>query len=836
MAHFLSIEETFRKYESDPEGLSSETVHQRLQEFGKNQLEEKNISKVTLFFRQFHNPLVYILFAASFISISVAKITDFFAIIGIILINGLIGFYQELKAAKTIQGLKEMTESQSRVIRNGELVEIPSSELVPGDYQLFQEGELISADVRLTKAESLTINEASITGESTPVIKDAEEVLEQDTPAFELKNMLLTGTSIMRGSGEGIVVQTGANTYLASIAEKAQEDSPETPLTKAIRYFSNRYILLMIGLFAFMGLVGYMQGRSLLDLAYILLAGIVSAVPEGLPLVVTLVMVIGTIALSKHKALVRSLSSVETLGSVTVLASDKTGTITKGTLTVEQVFSSDEKKLKKIAALCNDARGKSGDPLDVALAHWVDAFQEIREKHPRIWTHPFDSKLMLMATATDEELYVKGAFEALKEKATSQDLQEIERTYHKFLEQGLRTLAFGCGEKTENRDPNSWEITITGLIGFIDPAKEGVKEAVGFAQKAGIHTIMITGDHPKTAQAIAESVGIDAKSCVTGQEVASLSDEELTEAIEKSSVLARILPEHKYRVVQALQAADELVAVTGDGVNDVPALKAADIGIAMGSGSAAAKDASDMVITDNNLKIIVDAIRNARVIADNIRKVIYYLCATSLMEVILIALSIFSNLPLPLTALQILWINIVTDGVQDKMFAFAKEEGNVMERGPRPPKRQFFAPMQIFRIAYFSIVLGGMTFLLYLYLLDQGHPLITIHTMVFTTVVFMQWANGLQAQKEKEPYLKNIWSSLTINPLIFVGLGGSFLLQGIPLYLLPEIFHCTPLSFHEMLYPIGGFCLSFFAVELRKWGEIALFQMTSIRKFFIKTD
>jgi Ca2+-transporting ATPase len=820
----MTIEEIFKHLATSVQGLSHQEAKKRLELFGKNVIQEEKISKLRIFFRQFNNVLIYILLAASLISLFVGEWADFLVINLIIVINSLIGFWQELKAESSIAALKRLTESKNKVMREGELTLVFSSELVPGDYLILHEGEVVTVDIRLVESAGLMVDESSLTGESVPVIKDHAALLSESTLPYELKNMLLTGTTIVRGTGRGVVVKTGDHTYLAKLAEKSAEASPETPLTKALGFFATRYVILVIALFAFLGIVGHLQGRSVLDLAYILLASLVSAVPEGLPIVITLMMVLGAISLNKKKALIRYLPSVETLGSATVIASDKTGTITEGKLVVKEVYSHDLEKLKHIAALCNDSHEGLGDPLDVALADWVEHYEEIREKFPRKWAYAFDTRLMLMATVNNisggEELLIKGAYEALKAKVeNTEELREMETAFHSFLHQGLRVLAFGQGQWT-NQDPSTWKIKIVGLIGFLDPPKQGVQEAVQFAKQAGIRVLMMTGDHPMTAEAVAKEVGIwTDRKILTGREIETLPDDNLLEAIKMTTVFARILPEHKYRIVKLLQGCKEIVAVTGDGVNDVPALKAADIGIAMGGGTEAAKSASKMVISDNNLTIIVDAIRNARVIADNVRKVIYYLASTSLQEICLISFAIFTSLPLPLAAIQVLWINIVTDGVLDKTFSFAKAEGDVMKRKPRNPEKQFFDFKQVFRILIFGITLGLICFFLYLHLLDK-YPFSTVSTIIFTSVVVAQWANGIQAQKETEPFFKNIAKSFTINPSIFVGMAAGLALQSFAIYLVPKLFHTTPMSLDHWKYPILVFFAAFGLVEIRKWLEL----------------
>ncbi len=823
--HSISIEETFRKLETSSKGLTEDEAERRLKEFGKNVLKEERVSKLKIFLRQFNHILVYILMIASVISILVQEYKDFFVIIGIILLNGFVAFWQELKAETSLAALRKLTEIQNKVIRDGVLKILSSKDLVPGDIVVFHEGEAVTADIRLFESRGLMADESLLTGELVPVLKNHSNTYSPETVLFDQENMLLAGTMITRGTGSGVVCRTGAHTYFATVAEKAQEKAPDTPLIRSLSRFVKGYVAFLLILFTVVCIVGIFQKRPILELIYVLLASLVSAVPEGLPIVLTLVMVIGALKLSKKGVLVRYLPSVETMGSATVIASDKTGTITQGKLKIAESYASDEGKLKQIAALCNDSHQGSGDPIDVALATWVEKSEELKHRFPRKWEYPFDTHLRLMATQHEidgkNELLVKGAFESLK--GIAQNISsEFESAFQTFLEKGYRVLAFGYGD-WNGESPKEWNIQIAGLVGFIDLAKEGVAEAVQSAKEAGIRVAMITGDHPLTAKAVAKAVGIYSENdlLITGKEIESQPENQILDALKKATVFARIIPDHKYQIVKLLQKDGEIVSVTGDGVNDVPALRAANIGIAMGSGTEAAKSVSEMVITDNNLRVIVDAIQNARVIADNIRKVIHYLLSTSLQELILITLAIFFSLPIPLSALQILWINIVTDGVQDKLFAFAKEEGNVMKRKPKHPDKLFFDKRQILRILFFGVPAGIITFLLYLYL-NGRYSYQTVTTVIFTSVVFAQWANGIQAQKEDEPFFKNIGRSFAINPIIFLGLATGIVLQFLAIHFFPAFFHSTRIPLELWIYPILIFIGSFLLVELRKWTMLIL--------------
>lgn len=822
--HSLPLEEVRERLSTSPDGLSESEVQARLAMYGKNVLHEEKTSRFAIFLRQFNNILIYILIIAAIISLIVSDIKDFFIIIFIISINSVIGYWQELKAEASLAALKKMTESRVCVLRDRSKTTIPSQDLVPGDCVIVAEGDIVTADIRLFEASSVTADESSLTGESLPVTKDPGADVPADAPPHSWKNSLLSGTTVVRGTGKGYVVGTGRTTYLARVAELAQERSPDSPFTRAINHFSRSYIILLIVIFTIVGIVAFLQGRPITAIAYLLVAQMVSAVPEGLPIVVTIIMVVGALALSKRKTLVRHLPSVETMGSATVIASDKTGTITEGRLSVQEVIALNHEDLVRAAALCNNATSGSGDPIDVALARWVDGYEAIRAANSRFWVFPFDTGKKMMATANTvsgrERFFIKGAYEELKKYAdNSKDLPGLEAKIDFLAGRGLRVLAFGAGD-WHGEDPVSWSFSIVGIIGFLDPEKPSALEAVRTAQKAGVRVVMITGDYPLTAREIAHKVHIwkESDRILTGPEIDAMTDDELAAALTTTTVLARILPEHKYRVVKLLQDQGEIVAVTGDGVNDVPALRAADLGIAMGGGTEAAKSAAKMVIVDNDLSVIIDAIRNARVIVDNIRKVIYYLVSTSVTEIMLISSSIVAGLPLPLLPIQILWVNLVTDGVQDKTFPFIREEGNVMARHPVHPARQFFDRRQIRRIGTFGFVMGSLGFLLFTYLLEK-YPYELAVSIMFTSFVCLQWFNGLQAQLEYEPYLLNIRRSILINPYIFLGIGAGLLLQLTAIYIIPGIFGVVPLALEHWVYVLALSLAGFLIVEAIKWWE-----------------
>ena len=823
--HFETLESLVEQLETSKEGLSNAAVEKNLATYGLNEIQEKKHNLFILFLAQFKSPLVYVLVFAALLSLFLGKLHEGLLILLIILINSFIGFWQEVKALSSIKALRKLTESKAQVKRENRAFPISSAELVPGDVIILSEGDIVPADIRLFDTTGVVIDESILTGESVPVQKDANLTLPKETLPYELDNMALSGTTVTKGKAEGFVVFTAEKTYLASIAGKAKEESPDTPLTKALEVFIKKHMFILLIMIALTAILALWQGREGIEVVYLVIAELVSAVPEGLPIVVTLVLTIGAMTLSVRKIYIRHLPSVETLGSATVIASDKTGTITQGKLHVKDVFSLHETFSQTVSALANESIEGEGDPIDTALALWVGKeYKSIRQKYPRVNLYPFDTKHRLMASSNmiqkEHKIFVKGAFESLKEFATNQeDFEILEKEHNKLASNGLRVIALGMGEHTTD-DIDKWQIEIVGLVGFLDPPKEGVLEAVQTAQKAGLKVMMITGDNPLTATAVAKSVDIykEGDLVVTGKELNGMDDEALEELLPKVTVWARVLPEHKYRIVKTLQERGEIVAVTGDGANDVPALRAADLGIAMGDGTDAAKSTAKMVLADNNFSVIVDAIKQGRTIAGNIRKAIYFLVSTSLDEVVLITGAILMALPLPLYPVQILWINLVADSALDKTFPFLKDEEDVMNRAPTKLHKQFLDKVQLLRVLYAALVISLGALFLYVWMLDHYGKESAISTL-FTAFVIVTWINGLQSLKEHEPFLKNIKRSLQINPYIFYGIGIGLILQLFAIYVLSDVFHTLPLN-AESLTMIGLLALWVFSmIEIRKWVE-----------------
>ena len=825
-AHSLKTEEILEMLDTSCNGLNKDEIIKRQVHFGKNSLKEHKVSRLSILLEQLKSPLVVILIFAAVISFLVGKFSDALLILIIVFLNTALGFWQELKALTSIEALNKMTESKITVMRDNNETTVASSQIVPGDIILLQEGDIVPADLRIIDVQGLSIDESVLTGESIPVSKEANISLPKKALPYELDNMALSGTIVVKGNAKTVCVYTGQNTYLASIASKAQEKSPQSPLTKALAIYTKKHLSIIFSMIFIIGVIAFFQKRDLIEIMMLLIAEIVSAIPEGLPIVVTLVLTIGAMTLSHRNVLVRYLPTVETLGSATVIASDKTGTITQGKLVVQESFAIDETFTKIAAALANESKQGKGDPIDTALAQWLGVdYEDIRERFRRTSFYPFDTKYRLMASANiihqEHKIVVKGAYESLKEFArNTKDFKYLEKVHDEFAKKGLRVLALGIGDY-ENDDIQTWEIDIVGLVGFLDPPKEDVKVAVQTAKNAGIRIMMITGDNALTATAISKEVGIytDGDSVLSGPEISELDDESLKEKLLSTSVWARMLPEHKYRIVKLLQDSGEIVAVTGDGANDVPALKAADLGIAMGSGTEAAKATAKMILLNNDLSIIIEAIKQGRIIADNIRKSIYFLVSTSIDEIILISGAILMGYPIPLYPLQILWINIVADNALDTTFPFIKEEGNVMERKPKKNNIQFFDKIQIARTLYASIIIGLIGLYIYHELITTRGYEIAVST-VFTAMIVAIWINGLQSVKEHEPFLKNIKVSLTINPYLWIGISIGIILQGTILIFAGEWFHAELPGFEASLYITGMALIVFSLVEIRKWTEL----------------
>jgi Ca2+-transporting ATPase len=836
MMHNKNVEEVFRLLETTPKGLTSEEVEKRLKKYGKNKIELEEESLITIFLRQFLSPLVIILIVASMIALYIGETKDFFFIIGIVLINGLIGFYQEYKAKIKIKELLSLSTPTVNVIRDGKIVEISTEDITVGDVVIVREGDLIPADIRFIETNNLLVDESILTGESVPVEKFAEKILPEDTPIYERENIGYGGTHVVKGIGKGVVYAVGLNTEMGRIYSKIKDKGRDTPLTRAIKRFSIKLLTVITLILFLVFLVGFLQRRELDKLIMLIIAQLVSAVPEGLPIVITIALVIGAITLYKRKVLIRQLPAVETLGSATFICTDKTGTVTENKLTVDKIYSIEEDMVPLVFSLCNDSEIEKGDPIEIAMLKWLENqgydYIDLREKYPRLWLYPFDTKLKLMASihkVNDEDtLFVKGAFETLEKLAeNTHDLDSLKKIHDEMAENGLRVLAFGYKKVNQTIDDiTKIKINLIGLVGFLDPPKETAIQAVLAAKQAGINIIMITGDNLKTAKTVAKMVGIhdEGKIALEGKDLEKYNDEDLKSLLYKVSVIARSTPEDKFRVVKILQSAGEEVVMMGDGVNDMPAVKTADLGIAMNEGSQATKSVAKMVLMERDLSVIVDAIKIGRRISHNIRKVILYLVSTSMGELTLLLLAFLLTLPQPLYATQILWINLITDGIQDKTLILSKEEKWIFKLKPKVFSNWFLDKIQLLRMFSFALFTGLLLVGIFIYLLNKNYPLDTAVTILFTSLVVAQWAHGFQIVRE-QPFFYKPLENFKNNPYIFlVVLGLGIPLQLSAVYIFPEILHCVPLDLKDWIYPTITFVGSFVFLEIRKWIEFFYFK------------
>ena len=760
-------------------GLSSNQVQENMKKYGLNELQEKKKdSLLKKFLEQFKDFSIIVLIIAAIVSgvVGVAQgegFTDTIIILIVVILNAVIGVAQESKAEKSLEALKKLSSHASKVIRNGKEQVIPARELVPGDLVIIETGDYIAADLRIIEAVNLKSQEASLTGESVPVEKITEKIDGNEIGIGDRKNMLFSSSLITYGRGKAIVVNTGMNTEVGKIAGMLDNaEKQETPLQQKLNDLGKTLGIACLAICAVIFVIGLLQGKEIIDMFMTAVSLAVAVIPEGLVAVSTIVLAIGVQKMVKKHAIVKKLPAVETLGSSTVICSDKTGTLTQNKMTVEKVFCDDElqdvkkvnttedfKKLVYNCMLCNDSRlledGQlAGDPTETALvdmAFKLDYEQSIYRENPRVEEVPFDSERKLMTTVNKKNgkyiVYTKGGVDELLKCCNSflykgevrtsinNYAKWIRENNEKMAKDALRVLAFAYKEldhlpsKTDMKTIES-DLTFIGMVGMIDPPRIEAKKAVEKCKKAGIKTVMITGDHKVTAVAIAKKLGIlkDENEALTGTELEKMTDEELTKNVRKYSVYARVSPEHKVRIVKAWQANGEVVAMTGDGVNDSPALKTADIGCAMGKvGTEVAKEAADVILTDDNFATIVSAVEEGRRIYDNILKVIQFLLSCNVGEVIVLLLATLfapqigqwfgiSDITMiqVLLPIHILWINLVTDTFPALALAFDPANKDIMDRKPVKRNEGIFTKGRTFRIIYQGLMIGLLTLAAYL--------------------------------------------------------------------------------------------------------------------------
>ncbi|NCO82839.1 MAG: ATPase [Nitrospirae bacterium CG_4_10_14_3_um_filter_44_29] len=893
--HQKDTNEAIEALNSSIQGISSEEALKRLQEFGTNELKEKKKkTPLMMFLDQFRDFMILVLIAAAVISGIIGEPSDTIAIAVIVILNAIIGFVQEYRAEKAMAALKKMSAPVATVIRDGGHAAIPAAEIVPGDIVLLDAGSFIPADVRLLETAQLRIEEAALTGESVPADKHTTALHDEAIPLGDRRNMAYKGTIVAYGRGSGIVTATGMDTELGRIAKMLQEEEEvKTPLQKRLAVFGRRIAFAVLAICAVVFSIGVLRGEQPIVMFLTAISLAVAAIPEALPAVVTISLAIGARKMVKQNALIRKLPAVETLGSVTYICSDKTGTLTQNRMSVEEMYvdgrviSSQQsaisgKKNNLISdlpihpftdspihllftalALSNDAKADRdgnviGDPTEVALfsAARENGFDKPsrEELFPRVEEIPFDSERKCMTTfhkiPTHPPIpplsrggeggvnrfvsFTKGAIEVLLEKSdgilkaggtVKIDREEIYRVNERMAADGLRVLGIamrGWDELPSDMSHANVErgLIIIGLVGIMDPPREEAKEAVSICKKAGIIPVMITGDHPITAWAIARRIGIIEEddvhfNTITGRELEKLSLKEFEERVEDIQVYARVAPEQKLKIVKALQDKGEFVAMTGDGVNDAPALKRADIGIAMGiTGADAAKEASHMILLDDNFATIVKAVKEGRKIYDNIRKFVKYLLSTNSGEIWTLFLAPLISLPIPLLPIHILWINLMTDGLPALALSVEPAETDVMKRPPRSPKESIFAGGLGFFAIWVGLLMAALTLSVQAWSIKTGNS--HWQTMVFTVLCLSQLGNALAIRSEKESLCKIGFFS---NKAMLGAVSLSFALQMAAIYVpfLNPIFKTEPLSFNELMITIALSSVVFFAVELEKF-------------------
>ncbi len=911
--HGISIPEILDRLATDPEqGIGSDEVARRLEKHGLNKLDEAPPTSIwAMLWDQFNDFVIWLLIGASIISAILGEWVEAGAIIAIVLLNAILGIIQERRAAEELAALRQLAAPEADVIRDGGRTVIPARELVPGDIVVLEAGNYIPADVRLVETFNLKIEEAALTGESVPVQKDAELELGGDVPLGDRRNSAFMGTLVSYGRGKGAVVNTGMKTQIGLIAKMLQAvEDEETPLQRRLDQLGKLLGWAALGICGLVFLLGWLRGNDPLEMFLVAVSLAIAAVPEGLPAVVTISLALGMREMIERNALIRKLSSVETLGSATVIGSDKTGTLTQNEMTVTQIsidtqdisitgsgydptgeFQIDGKTIDLmkypaalstlwVGALNNDAqleitqggKGESshrmiGDPTEgaiiVAAAKADKNYQVLSEAYPRVQEIPFDSERKRMTTIHKiqkpksedfspfhtgdlvENRYVvavKGApdvvldlctqYERLDDTEAPMDKKVKRRILtanDKMASQALRVL--GVAYKVIDHLPEELiaeeieeNLIFVGLIGMIDPPRPEVNRSLAVAKKAGIRTVMITGDYAQTARAIAEAIGLTkpGRQVYTGADLNRMSDKKLAEEIKQTDVFARVSPEHKVRIVRALRANNEIVAMTGDGVNDAPALKQADIGVAMGiTGTDVAKETADMVLTDDNYSSIVSAIEQGRVIYSNIRKFVFYLLSCNLAEIATIFLAIAFRLPSPLNPIQLLWLNLITDGAPALALGMEKGDPDIMDQPPRPTKEPIINRLMQVGIAVQTLAITFVTLTAYLIGLYL-HPVpanefnTTAATMAFITLSLSELLRAFTARSERYPLTKiKVFSNKNMNYAVITS---TFLLLAV-LYIpwLQPVFSTVPLDWEHWRLLIPLMFIPAFAAEITKW-------------------
>ncbi|TQS71024.1 cation-translocating P-type ATPase [Ornithinibacillus gellani] len=858
-------------------GLSNDEAKKRLEANGPNRFEEgKKASLLELVWGQINSLLIYILIAAAVISAAVGEVSDAVIIFFVILLNAVIGVIQEAKAEKALDELKKLSTPHAIVMRDGQAQEISSEEVVVGDIVLLDAGRFVPADIQLIESSNLKIEESSLTGESIAVEKDANWLAEgEDIPLGDQRNMAFMSTLVSHGRGTGVVTRTGMDTEIGKIAKMlANKDKEMTPLQKKLDEVGKVLGIGAIAISLAIFLIGFLQGREVLEMFLIAVSLAVAAIPEGLPAIVTIVLAVGVQRMIKQHAIIRKLPAVETLGAVSVICSDKTGTLTQNKMTVTELYSngtavktadfvinqSTNEKLIKAIVLCNDATidgdKQTGDPTEIALVEAGIQLgitkRAVEKEFPRVDENPFDSERKMMSTihaAGDERIvYVKGALESILPQLnrvetdgevhslTAADQEKIMAQANHMSERALRVLAVAYKLVTADSEAET-ELIFLGLTGMIDPPREEVKDSIAACQDAGIQVVMITGDHQRTALAIAKELHIanHLDETLTGQELNTMSDTRLKESVQKIRVFARVSPEHKVRIVQALKSHGNIVSMTGDGVNDAPSLKEADVGVAMGiTGTDVAKGAADVVLTDDNFSTIAKAVEEGRNIYKNIKKSILFLLSCNLGELAALFIGILMGWPAPLTAVHILWVNLITDTMPAISLGLDPDDPDVMKEKPRDASEKIFTKENITFSLWNGLLIGALTLFAFmeglkvytdsssLFAMDLQHisdeTLTHAQTMAFITLSVSQLFHSFNLRSDtKSIFQVGLFSNRYLIGAVVAGLLIQFTIVQVPLF--SGLFDIHALVWQDWLFVLGLSIIPIIINELVKAGK-----------------
>ncbi len=841
-----TIDDVFNRTESNPSGLSSDVAMERLKRYGHNELPEgKKRTIAGIFVSQFKDVMILILVAAAIASAFVGDPTDTAVIIAIVILNAIVGFIQEYRAEKAMQALRQLSEVEAKVRRNNKTIRISASGLVPGDVVELEAGDAIPADIRILESVNLKVDESALTGESNTVEKNTDAPGDDNLPPGDQHNMAFKGTFVTSGHGTGVIVETGLNTELGRIARMLEQKEVLTPLQQRMASFGKKLSVLVLILCAIFFAIGWLRGEPVLNMIMTSISLAVAAIPEALPAVITIALALGARRMVKANALIRKLPAVETLGSVTYICTDKTGTLTKNQMRMETVLigdklfavsdwdpePDDEPSSLMLTAFAanNDASVEGddtlGDPTEVALLQAVIEKGNNQQKPARLAEIPFDAERKLMTTfhkRGDRIISItKGAPDIILDRCDPKITPKVRRTVDDMASQGQRVLGFAYRywdslPSTPDPDVHENNLNFLGLAGMIDPPREEVAEAVAQCKTAGIVTVMITGDHPVTARTIAQRIGIfeEGKLVVTGKELAGMDDDSFRSKVDQIRVYARVSPEQKFRIVNMLQQEGHYVAMTGDGVNDAPSLRRANIGIAMGiAGTDVSKEAAHMILLDDNFSTIVKAVREGRRIYDNILKFIKYLMTTNSSELLTLLLGPLLGLPIAFLPIHILWINLISDGLPAISLSFEKAESDIMNRPPRPPQQTVFGEGKGLHMIWVGILIAGLVLASQTYAIRHD---LHWQSIVFNMICMCQMAHVLAIRSEKQSlFTIGVFSNL---PLI-LSVSLAVILQVAITYVpfLQPIFKTKALTAGEFAAVVVACSIVFFAVETEKF-------------------